>query len=103
MMILNMNLAGLPEDVVNELVHRGIASNKSEAIRLMILHYNEHYGIKPINQLKNEDDEEKAWQMVSEQSLSEALDNSKDQEAAKWYEEQFKRGAYDELNKSKKK
>lgn len=41
-----MKLEGLPEEIVNELVHKGIASNKSEAIRLVLLHYNEHFGIK---------------------------------------------------------
>ncbi len=49
-MILNMNLEGLPGEIVNELVCKGIASNKSEAIRLMILHYNEHFCIKQISQ-----------------------------------------------------
>ena len=49
-MILNMKLEGLPEEIVNEIVSKGIASNKSEAIRLVILHYNEHFGIKQLNQ-----------------------------------------------------
>lgn len=49
-MMLNLKIEGLPEEVINELVERGIASNKSEAIRLAILHYNDHYGIKPIKE-----------------------------------------------------
>ncbi len=49
-MILNMKLEGLPEEIVNEMVHKGIASNKTEAIRLVILHYNEHFGIKAMKQ-----------------------------------------------------
>ncbi|MEW5996242.1 MAG: hypothetical protein AB1657_01460 [Candidatus Micrarchaeota archaeon] len=49
-MLLNLRIEGLPEEIVNALVEQGIASNKSEAIRLMILHYNEHFGIKPIEQ-----------------------------------------------------
>ena len=49
-MILNLKIEGLPEEVVNELVHKGIASNKSEAVRLMILDYNEHHSIKGITQ-----------------------------------------------------
>lgn len=35
--------------MLNEVVRIGIASNKSEAIRIMILHYNEHFGIKPVS------------------------------------------------------
>lgn len=49
-MILNMKLDGLPEEIVNEMVLKGIASNKSEAVRMMIIHYNKHYGIKALNQ-----------------------------------------------------
>ena len=48
-MLLNMKLEGLPEDVLNTVVKMGIASSKSEAVRIMILHYNEHFGIKPIS------------------------------------------------------
>lgn len=49
-MIMNLKIDGLPEEIMNELVHKGIASNKSEAIRLALLHYNEHFGIKNIQE-----------------------------------------------------
>ena len=49
-MMLNMKLEGFPEEVLNTIVDKGIASNKTEAIRLLILHYNEHYGIKQLSQ-----------------------------------------------------
>ena len=48
-MMMNLRLEGFTEGVLNEVVRMGIASNKSEAIRIMILHYNEHFGIKPIS------------------------------------------------------
>lgn len=48
-MMMNLKLDGLSEEVVNIVVSRGIASNKTEAIRLMVLHYNEHFGIRPMN------------------------------------------------------
>ena len=49
-MILNMKLEGFPEEILEEMVHKGIASNKTEAIRLALLHYNEHYKIKAMEQ-----------------------------------------------------
>lgn len=50
MMILNMKLEGYPEEILEEMLNKGIASNKSEAIRLALLHYNEHFGIKSMGQ-----------------------------------------------------
>jgi len=50
MMILNMRLEGYPEEILEEMVHKGIASSKTEAIRLALLHYNEHFGIKAMDQ-----------------------------------------------------
>ncbi|MBU0586301.1 hypothetical protein KJ780_02215 [Candidatus Micrarchaeota archaeon] len=49
-MMINLKLEGFPEEIVNEMVEKKIASNKTDAIRLMILHYNEHFGIKPMKQ-----------------------------------------------------
>ena len=49
-MMLNLKMDGLVEEVINELVDKRIASNKTEAIRMAVLHYNEHYGIIPMNQ-----------------------------------------------------
>lgn len=71
-MILNMKLEGFPEEILNEIVHRGIASNKTEAIRLMILHYNEHFGIK---QLKQFIEDEMAVQRMEE--MDEEIKNGK--------------------------
>jgi len=49
-MILNLKLEGVQEEIVTDLVDRGIAASKSEAIRMMILHYNEHFKIRPLEQ-----------------------------------------------------
>jgi 23S rRNA maturation-related 3'-5' exoribonuclease YhaM len=48
-MMLNLRLEGFTEDILNTAVKMGIATNKSEAVRHMILHYNEHFGIKPVS------------------------------------------------------
>jgi len=49
-MILNLRLEKFQEDIVNDVVKKGIASNKSEAIRMMVIHYNECFGIRPIGE-----------------------------------------------------
>ena len=65
--MLNLKIEGLPEEVINELVERGIASNKSEAIRLAILHYNDHYGIKPIKEYLEDELAVRKMQYLDEQ------------------------------------
>ncbi|HQT44844.1 MAG TPA: hypothetical protein PLO51_02615 [Candidatus Micrarchaeota archaeon] len=74
---MNLKLEGLTEEIINELVSRKIASNKTEAIRMAILHYNEHYDIKPIKKYI----EEEAWQSASEKSLEKIWNNKKDDKA----------------------
>lgn len=49
-MILNLKLSGVSEYVVNSLVKQGVAENKTEAVRIMIMHYNEHFKIKSISE-----------------------------------------------------
>ena len=81
-MILNLKIEGLPEEIVNELVDKGIASNKTEAVRIMILDYNEHHGIKKISQYIQDSSqkEREEWQALSEKSLKRVWDNKKDDE-----------------------
>jgi len=54
-MNVNLHLTGDLEDFINELVERGLAANKTEAIRLAITHYYEEQhsakkNISPLNQ-----------------------------------------------------
>lgn len=49
-MMINLKLEGFAEEIIKELVHKGIASNKTDAIRMALLHYNEHFGIKKVDQ-----------------------------------------------------
>lgn len=69
-MMLNLKIEGLPEEIINELVNKGIASNKSEAIRLMILHYNEHFEIMPIGQYLEDALAVKRMQQIDEEIAS---------------------------------
>ena len=48
-MMMNIRLEGFVESILEDVVKLGIASNRTEAIRLMILNYNEHYGIRPVS------------------------------------------------------
>lgn len=49
-MMINLKLEGFPEEILNLMVERKIASNKTEAIRLALFHYNEHFKIKEMRQ-----------------------------------------------------
>jgi hypothetical protein len=80
-----MRLEGFPEEILNEIVHRGIASNKTEAVRIMILHYNEHFGIKPLIPVKQIDDEEKFYQKASAHANKDVWDNEADEKMSQWY------------------
>lgn len=48
-MIVRVKLDKIHEQIINYLVKKGAATNKSEAIRLIIMHYNEHFGIVPLS------------------------------------------------------
>ena len=47
-MLINIKLDGFPETILNRMVELGIASNKTEAIRLALMDYNEHHCLKKI-------------------------------------------------------
>jgi len=48
-MMLNLKLEGFPEEIIGLTVAKGIASNKSEAIRMMVLFYNEQKNVLPLS------------------------------------------------------
>ena len=56
--------------------------------------------LKELKQQKKHISDEEFFRRLGEESLARALDNPKDREAAKWYEEQYRKGAYDGLNRS---
>jgi Arc/MetJ-type ribon-helix-helix transcriptional regulator len=49
-MLINIKLEGFSEDILNQMVNLGIASNRTEAIRMALLYYNEQHHIKKIEQ-----------------------------------------------------
>ncbi len=45
-MNITLKIEGFPEEVINEMLAKKIATNKTEAIRLAIMDYNEHHQLK---------------------------------------------------------
>jgi Arc/MetJ-type ribon-helix-helix transcriptional regulator len=70
---------GIVADTIDQMIKTGRAASRTEAIRLAILHYNEHFGI--ISQEK----ERKGWKILTEKSLCKVWDNPKDEAAARQY------------------
>ena len=52
--MLNIRLEGFPESILHKMIDIGIASNKTEAIRLALIDYNEHHDIKDIKQYEED-------------------------------------------------
>ncbi|MCD6227015.1 hypothetical protein J7J90_00805 [Candidatus Micrarchaeota archaeon] len=73
-MNINLRITGELERFINELVERGLAANKTEAIRLSIVRY---YEETKSNKLSNE---KEGWLKLSESSLKKVWDNKKDDE-----------------------
>lgn len=45
-MRLKIKLEGFPEAILNEMIAKGIAKNKTRAIEMVLLHYGKHLGIR---------------------------------------------------------
>jgi hypothetical protein len=48
-MNITLKLEGFPEEIINEMLARKIATNKTEAIRVAIMDYNEHHRLKDLH------------------------------------------------------
>lgn len=93
----------IPENVREDL-------NIEEGTKLILVEENgkiilekEETFLKELKESKKHMSDDEFFRRLSEESLARAFDNPKDREAAKWYTEQFKKGAYDELNRSSSK
>ena len=47
-MNITLKLEGFPEEIINEMLNKKIATNKTEAIRVAIMDYNEHHQLKQL-------------------------------------------------------
>lgn len=66
-MMMSLRLDGFTKQIVDELVHTGVAPDRNEAIRMMIRHYNEHFNIKPINEFMQDQLAVKKMQKIDEE------------------------------------
>ncbi len=49
-MNITLKIGGFPEEVINEMLAKKIATNKTEAIRVAIMDYNEHHQLKRLSE-----------------------------------------------------
>jgi Arc/MetJ-type ribon-helix-helix transcriptional regulator len=78
-MNVNLHLTGELEAFINDLVHRGLAANKTEAIRLAIIRYYEDLMLR-----------KKALQEPLNQSSMEAQwNNPNDENASGFYQKRY--------------
>ena len=49
-MNITLKLEGFPEHLIEKMIELGLASSKTEAVKLAVLDYNEHHNIESIEQ-----------------------------------------------------
>lgn len=82
-MNVNLRLSGDLETFVSSLVNRGLAANKTDAIRLAVVRYYEQY---------NSREEEEAQEAFRKAGIRNAWDNPGDDKAEKFYIERYVNG-----------
>jgi|SRR3989339_71317 len=88
---------GDPAKIIELMIKKGRASNRTEALRLAIMDYNNHHQV--LDKKDNYEDEERFYQANQAETNKEIWDNEKDEKMVQWYEEQIKKGAYDKYKK----
>ena len=96
---IHTRMEGIPVQIMERMIELGLASNKTEAIRLALLDYNEHHPIVEKFKKQKIDEEEEFYQALVRESNKSVWDNPKEDEAEKWYEEQYKKGRFYESEK----
>lgn len=66
-MNITLKLEGFPEEVINEMLNKKIATNKTEAIRVAIMDYNEHHKLKNISEYQTEELAIKKMQQIDKE------------------------------------
>jgi Arc/MetJ-type ribon-helix-helix transcriptional regulator len=78
-MNVNLHLSGELETFVNELVERGLAANKTEAIRLAVTrYYEEHQRIKKVD-----------MEPLDRSTIDAVWNNPSDEKAAEFYKKRY--------------
>jgi Arc/MetJ-type ribon-helix-helix transcriptional regulator len=78
-MYVNLHLSGELERFINELIDKGLAANKTEAIRLSITRYYEEWAIKR----KVEKDQ------LNQSTIDLAWNNPSDEKASEFYKKRY--------------
>ena len=81
-MNVNLHLTGDLENFIKSLIEKGLAANKTEAIRLAIVRYYEEYNTVENTRLEN---------AFNQASVESAWNNSRDDKAEKFYRKTKKR------------
>ena len=76
-MNIHVKLTGKTEEILRSLITKGYAADKSEAIRLALLFYDERFQVSG--------DEKTGWLVLAEKSVQKVWDNAKDDEAWRKY------------------
>ena len=80
-MNVNLHLSGELELFVNGLVERGLAANKTEAIRLAVTrYYEEHQRVKKVNE-----------EPLDRSTIDASWNNPSDEKAANFYKKRYLR------------
>ena len=66
-MNITLKLEGFPEEVINEMLNKKIATNKTEAIRLAIMDYSEHHKLKRLGYSENDQLAVKKMQQIDKE------------------------------------
>ena len=81
-MNVNLHLSGDLEKFINSLINKGLAANKTEAIRLAVVRYYEEHNALENTRLEN---------AFNQASIDSAWNNSKDEKAQDFYKKTKKR------------
>jgi hypothetical protein len=82
-------MEGIPARIMERMIRLGIASNRTEAIRLAFLDYEEHHKVLEGKKFESNDEEE-FYSRVTAESNQDIWDNEQDEKMVQWYLERLK-------------
>jgi hypothetical protein len=80
-MNITLRLEGVPEEIINSMIRAGIASTKTEAVRIALLDYAEHHPLERYSKGK----EDEADKRIQSAGWREYLEDKKEHETWKKY------------------
>jgi len=81
---VHAKFGGEPAEIIEQMIKNGRAANRTEAIRLALLDYNQHHPViaskLPSPKTPTISEESASWLSIAETSLKKIWDNPKDDE-----------------------